>query len=98
MIRSAILNHADTDGDGWCCVRPERAYRHSLQQLRVEEIGGIVVLDSGSTSVRVADALPSPDVTVVTGSHAIGAAASMNGVGVVMLTAFCHAGVEVENG
>jgi DeoR/GlpR family transcriptional regulator of sugar metabolism len=52
---------------------------------RVEEIGGIVVLDSGSTNVRVAEALTSSDLTVVTSSPAIGTAASANGVRLIML-------------
>jgi len=52
---------------------------------RIEEIGGIVVLDSGSTNVRVAEALRSCDLTVVTSSPAIAAAASVNGLGVIML-------------
>lgn len=52
---------------------------------RIEESGGIVVLDSGSTNVRVAEALTSLDVTVVTSSPAIGAAASANGLTVIML-------------
>ena len=52
---------------------------------RIEESGGVVVLDSGSTNVRVAEALTSLDVTVVTSSPAIGAAASANGLSVIML-------------
>ena len=52
---------------------------------RIEETGGIVVLDSGSTNIRIAEALTSTDVTVVTSSPAIGAAASANGLRVIML-------------
>lgn len=52
---------------------------------RVEEIGGIVVLDSGSTNLRVAEALRSSELTVVTSSPAIGATASSNGLEVIML-------------
>jgi DeoR/GlpR family transcriptional regulator of sugar metabolism len=53
---------------------------------RLADHGGLVVLDSGATNLRVAQALPTAcDLTVVTSSPAIGAAASANGVEVMML-------------
>ena len=52
---------------------------------RIDEIGGIAVLDSGSTNVCVAEMLTSLGVTVVTSSPAVGAAASANGLSVIML-------------
>lgn len=52
---------------------------------RLTDIGGLIVLDAGSTSLRVAEKLNDTALTVVTASPAIGAAASGNGLRVIML-------------
>lgn len=56
---------------------------------RLSSTGGVVVLDSGVTSLRVAESLEEDsDLTVVTSSPSIGAAASMRGIPVLMLGGF----------
>lgn len=51
----------------------------------VQEVGGLVVLDSGLTNLAIAQSLTSAGLTLVTSSPAIAAAGSANGLSVVML-------------